>query len=187
MQPELLKELKLGRALFSQHLQAPAPESDLPWKPQQGYMEETRNGDCSSAFMQLHMLPCKDVAVFLLTQETRRNRGTKPLIECECTRGATHRGNSWVLCFGSVADQNLIPGLSDFLLRGWGSGKVLERVIYSCQGALIVFSWWIYWTSKPKNNWNVPSCFSWPASSRRMNIPWIPLVDSRTPPLGQGS
>lgn len=98
------------------------------------------------------MLPCKDAAVFLLTQETRRNRGTKPLIECECTRGATHRGNSWVLCFGSVADQNLIPGLSDFLLRGSGSGKVLERVIYSCQGALIVFSWWIYWTTMNTNS-----------------------------------
>lgn len=54
----------------------------------------------------------KMLLFFLLTQETWRNRGTKALIECECTRGPTHRGISWFLCFGSVADQNLIPVIS---------------------------------------------------------------------------
>lgn len=41
--------------------------------------------------------------------------------------------------------------------------------------------------SKPKNNWNLLSCFPWQASGGWMNILWTPLVDSRTPPLDQGS
>lgn len=43
-------------------------------------------------------------------------------------------------------------GPSDFLLRGSGTGKVLETVIYSCQGALWVLSLWIYWTTMNTNS-----------------------------------
>lgn len=62
--------------------------------------------------------------------------------------------DSCVLGLGLIktSSNSFCWGLSDFLLRGSGIGKVLERVIYSCQGALWVLSWWIYWTTMNTNS-----------------------------------